>query len=236
MATPYLLLTIFPGALRFVPKPGAWMEAFKQFMGFLLMATVIFLIYVFGALVGEEQVSWLLFVLLIAGLAAWIYGRWTTPTRTMPIRFAALVVALGLLGYAIHWGVMLAEAAPALFSSSPAPATSEGWQPWSPAAVEQALAQGRPVFVDFTAAWCLSCKVNEIAALDTDAVKQAFAQKNVALFRADWTHSDPEISKALRQFNRDGVPLYLLYSPKNKDKPQVLPEVLTPSIVLKALL
>jgi thiol:disulfide interchange protein DsbD len=237
MATPYLLLTIFPGALRFVPKPGAWMEAFKQFMGFLLMATVIFLIYVFGALVGEEQVPWLLFVLLLAGLAAWIYGRWTTPTRAMPIRLVALMVALGLLGYAIYWGTMLAKAAPA---QGPAPATSEtatteGWQPWTQAAVDAALAKGRPVFVDFTAAWCLSCKVNETVALDIDAVKQAFAQKNVALFRADWTHSDPEISKELQKYHRDGVPLYLLYSPKNKDTPQVLPEVLTPGIVLDAL-
>ena len=97
------------------------------------------------------------------------------------------------------------------------------------------MAQGRPVFVDFTAAWCLSCKVNEAVALDTDAVKQAFARNNVALFRADWTHSDPTISNELRKYNRDGVPLYLLYSPKNKDTPQVLPEVLTPGIVLDAL-
>ena len=109
------------------------------------------------------------------------------------------------------------------------------WQPWSPAAVDAALAQGRPVFVDFTAAWCLSCKVNETVALGTNTVKQAFAAKNIVLFRADWTHSDPEISKTLRQFNRDGVPLYLLYSPKKKDAPQVLPEVLTPGIVLEAL-
>jgi thiol:disulfide interchange protein DsbD len=243
MATPYLLLTIFPGALRFVPKPGAWMEAFKQFMGFLLMATVIFLVYVFGALVGGEQIPWLLFVLLLAGLAAWIYGRWATPTRTTPVRLAALIVALGLLGYAIHWGVMLAEAKPVARSATATGNADDGhrpplqgdWQPWTQAAVDAALAKGRPVFVDFTAAWCLSCKVNEAVALDTDAVKQAFARNNVALFRADWTHSDPEISKALRQYHRDGVPLYLLYSPKNKDAPQVLPEVLTPGIVLDAL-
>jgi len=232
MATPYLLLTIFPGALRFVPKPGAWMEAFKQFMGFLLMATVIFLIYVFGALVGEEQVSWLLFVLLLAGLAAWIYGRWATPMRTAPVRFAAFVVALGLLGYAINWGAMLAKKGDTVARSATA---TTSWQPWSQEAVDDALAKGQPVFVDFTAAWCLSCKVNEAVALGTDGVKQAFAQKNVALFRADWTHSDPAISNTLRQFNRDGVPLYLLYSPKNKDAPQILPEVLTPGIVLDAL-
>ncbi len=233
MATPYLLLTIFPAALRFVPKPGAWMEAFKQFMGFLLMATVIFLIYVFGALVGGEQVPWLLGVLLIAGLAAWIYGRWATPTHSAPVRILAFVLALGLLGYAIEWGVTLAKAEGTVARS--ATATAEGWQPWSQAAVDETLAKGQPVFVDFTAAWCLSCKVNEAVALGTDGVKQAFAQKNVALFRADWTHADPAISETLRKFNRDGVPLYLLYSPQAKDAPQVLPEVLTPGIVLDAL-
>jgi len=236
MAAPYLLLTIFPGALRFVPKPGAWMEAFKQFMGFLLLATVIFLIYVFGALVGEDQVPWLLFVLLFAGLAAWIYGRWATPLHTAPVRFVAFLLTMGFLGYAIFWGVSLAKAEPV---QEPAPATSEAaagnWQPWSQTAVDNTLANGQPVFVDFTAAWCLSCKVNEAVALGTDAVKQAFAQKNVALFRADWTHADPAISQTLQQYHRDGVPLYLLYSPKAKDAPQVLPEVLTPGIVLDAL-
>ena len=97
-------------------------------------------------------------------------------------------------------------------------------------------AKGQPVFVDFTAAWCLSCKVNERVALGHGCGEAGLhATKNVVLFRADWTHSDPAISKTLQQFNRDGVPLYLLYSPKSKDAPQVLPEVLTPGIVLDAL-
>jgi len=232
MATPYLLLTIFPGALRFVPKPGAWMEAFKQFMGFLLMATVIFLVYVFGALVGQDQVPYLLAALLIAGIAVWIYGRWAGPNQSAAVRLPTLVLALLCLGYAIKWGVELSRAIPPKMSVT---AQADGWQPWTAAAVDQALAQNRPVFVDFTAAWCLSCKVNERVALETDEVRAAFAQKNVALFRADWTHADPAISETLRQYHRDGVPLYLLYSPKAKDAPQVLPEVLTPGIVLDAL-
>jgi thiol:disulfide interchange protein/DsbC/DsbD-like thiol-disulfide interchange protein len=236
MATPYLLLTIFPGALRFVPKPGAWMEALKQFMGFLLMATVIFLVYVFGALVGQDQVPWLLMVLLLAGVSAWIYGRWGTPGHSRDVGIAAIISSLVILYYSIDWGIDLAFVAP-----PPPPAVSHAagqeefaWQPWSPVAVDAELAKGRPVFVDFTAAWCLSCKVNERLALDTDSVRAAFVKKNVALFRADWTHSDPEISKTLRQFNRDGVPLYLLYSPRDKS-PRVLPEVLTSGIVLQAL-
>jgi thiol:disulfide interchange protein DsbD len=119
--------------------------------------------------------------------------------------------------------------------SATATTAHDGWQDWSPEAVQAALGKGQPVFVDFTAAWCLSCKVNEQVALNTDAVKSAFTQKGVVLFRADWTQADPEISKTLQQYNRDGVPLYLLYSPKAKDDPQVLPEVLTPGIVLEAL-
>ena len=235
MATPYLLLTIFPGALRFVPKPGAWMEAFKQFMGFLLMATVIFLVYVFGALTGEATIPWLLFVLLLAGIAAWIYGKWGTPLYNGIARVVAIILAFGLLGYAINWGITLAKALPDEPAAQRAAATEGGWQPWTQSAVDDALAKGQPVFVDFTAAWCLSCKVNEAVALGTDAVKKAFADKNVALFRADWTHSDPAISQTLQEFNRDGVPLYLVYSPRDRDKPQVLPEVLTPGIVLDAL-
>jgi thiol:disulfide interchange protein DsbD len=232
MATPYLLLTLFPGALRFVPKPGAWMEAFKQFMGFLLLATVIFLVYVFGALVGQDQVPGLLAALLLAGVAAWIYGRWAGPNHRFAVRLAAWVLAFMCLAYAIDWGATLARATP---PKNGAMTQAGNWQPWSPEAVDDALAQGRPVFVDFTAAWCLSCKVNEKVALETTDVQQAFAKKNVALFVADWTHSDPAISAVLATFHRDGVPLYLLYSPKAKDAPQVLPAVLTPGIVLKAL-
>ncbi len=234
MATPYLLLTIFPGALRFVPRPGAWMEAVKQFMGFLLLATVIFLLYVFGALVGQDQVPDMLGVLLITGVAAWIYGRWGGALHSAVVRAVSLILVLLLLAYAIHWSIALAGAKPPEMSGAGSTAP-DGWQPWTPAAVNQALAQNRPVFVDFTAAWCLSCKVNERVALDTDTVRAAFAQKNVALFRADWTHADPAITATLRKYQRDGVPLYLLYSPKAKDTPQVLPEVLTPGIVLDAL-
>lgn len=221
MATPYLLLTIFPGALRFVPKPGAWMEAFKQFMGFLLMGTVAFLVYVWGALVSQGKIPELLAGLIVASVAAWVYGRWAGPMRTPVTRFAGGALALALMIVSIAWSATL-KAAPLE-------------QTYSESAVQQALSAGRPVFVDFTAAWCLSCKVNEQVALENEAVKKAFAQKNVLLLKADWTHQDPEITKALARFNRVGVPLYLLYSPKDKEKPQVLPEVLTPGIVLDAL-
>jgi thiol:disulfide interchange protein DsbD len=235
MATPYLLLTLFPGALRFVPKPGAWMEGFKQFMGFLLLASDIYLVYVFGALVGQEQLPWLLAVLLLAGVAAWVYGRWSLPVHPPAIRAIGVFLALSLFIAAVAWGVNLSRAEAPSAEAPTVGASSAGWQPWSPEAVAQALAQNRPVFVDFTAAWCLSCKVNEALALGTDAVRKSFADKNVALFRADWTHSDPRITETLHTYHVDGVPLYLLYSPKRKDAPAMLPQVLTPGIVLDAL-
>jgi thiol:disulfide interchange protein DsbD len=210
MAAPYLLLTIFPGALRFVPKPGEWMVSLKQFMGFLLVATAAWLTPIFGRLAGHGWLGWLLIALVFVGMAAWIYGRWGL------VRTLIFIPVAGLL----------------LYEPQPMPDT---WQVWSPQVVQQNLNAGKPVFVDFTADWCLSCKVNERLALGTDAVKNAFADKGVALLRGDWTNSDPAISAELQKYNRAGVPLYLLYSPKAKDAPQVLPEVLTPGIVLDAL-
>jgi thiol:disulfide interchange protein len=231
MAAPYLALTVFPGALRLVPKPGAWMEALRQFMGFLLMGTVIFLVYVFGALVGTDDVPMLLGTLLLAALAAWIFGRGTGPVHATATRFLSTLAALLLLGAAVAEGARLTHDLPDTTTST----ASGGWQTYSPAAVQQALKTGHPAFVDFTAAWCLSCKVNEKVALDINSTKKLFAKKHVALFRGDWTHSDPQITKTLREFNRDGVPLYLVYAPGNPTAPQVLPEVLTPGIVQDAL-
>jgi thiol:disulfide interchange protein DsbD len=236
MAAPYLLLTIFPQSLRFVPKPGAWMESLKQFMGFLLMGTVIFLVYVFGALVGNDQIPEMLGALLIFGVAAWAYGRWGVPGVGTGFRVASIVICVFISVVAASVVIGLSDkVTEPVARSATATTAHDGWQDWSPEAVQAALGKGQPVFVDFTAAWCLSCKVNEQVALNTDAVKSAFTQKGVVLFRADWTQADPEISKTLQQYNRDGVPLYLLYSPKAKDDPQVLPEVLTPGIVLEAL-
>ncbi len=234
MASPYLLLTIFPAALKFVPKPGAWMETFKQFMGFLLLASVVWLVDVFGALVGADRVSWLLFALVLVAIAAWIYGRSISFDSSLRERILPFVFLLIFLGSGLTLGLSLA-----LEPVGPKPtgadvADAQGYRPWSTAAVEDELAQGHPVFVDFTASWCLSCKVNEKVALGREEVRQAFAEKKVVLFKADWTQADPLISAELQKYHRDGVPLYLLYSPKTK-QPEVLPEVLTPGIVVEAL-
>ena len=229
MASPYLALTIVPGAMRLVPKPGAWMETLKQFMGFLLMGTVIFLVYVFAALTGQDSVPMLLGALLLTAVAAWIFGRVNSPIHDFGTKAGWMIVALVLFAAAVGEGIKLSHHKPG------AMAQEEGWTPWSTEAVQKALAQGRPVFVDFTAAWCISCKANEQVAIDIDSTKKIFAAKNVVLLRGDWTQADPKISDALLQYKRDGVPLYLVYSPKEPNAPQVLPEVLTPGIVHDAL-
>ena len=146
-----------------------------------------------------------------------------------------MVVAGALLIGAVRWGATLTKAVPPQAVSNVG-ATGDGeWQVWSPQAVHAALEQGHPVLVDFTAAWCLSCKVNERVALESDAVKTAFKEKGVVLFRADWTHANADISAELQKYNRDGVPLYLLYSPKAAESPEVLPEVLAPGLVVEAV-
>jgi thiol:disulfide interchange protein DsbD len=192
-------------------------------MAFPLLATVIWLLWVVGLQAGLVGVISALAGLLVAGLAGWLYGRW--PTGVMRIVAGALVIggiALGVAG---------------MRKGAPVTGTAEagGWEPYSKARLEKALAGGNPVFVDFTAAWCLTCKANELAVLDTEGIRAAFRRHKVVLLRGDWTNPDPEIERALAEFGRNGVPLYLLYSGKPGAPPGVLPQILTPNAVIARL-
>jgi thiol:disulfide interchange protein DsbD len=173
-------------------------------------------------------------VFLLLAIAGWFLGRW--PAQ----RWATIVAVLILLT-----AVVACVTAPRELSMAPvttlAQPSSEGsaarsaaWQPWSADGVQRALAAGQPVFVDFTASWCLSCQVNERIALSQPEVMKAFGERNVVLFKADWTREDPAITQALAALGRSGVPVYALYSP-GQNEPQLLPQVLTPGIVLDAI-
>jgi len=242
MATPYVVLSMTPAFLERLPEPGAWMETLKQAFSFPMFATVIWLVWVFGRQTSNAGVAFLLMGLLLLGLAAWIVNRWSAPRLSR----TAAVVSRGLAAAALVGGIAVAvvgaASAPAQNDSADSSATSsvaktasaDVWQSYSPKTIEELRAKGRPVFVDFTAAWCLTCQVNKRRVLSTKTVQEAFEKRNVALVRADWTDRDPQITKALRSHGRSGVPVYVLYEGDGSE-PTLLPEVLTEDAVLDAL-
>jgi thiol:disulfide interchange protein len=232
MSAPYLLLCAQPAWLRFLPKPGPWMVHVKQFMGFLLLATLLFLLYVLGAQRGLEGAIWASCFLLIIGVACWMKGAFIVPTASARKRAVVLVLMLVLvLGSGVYFvGGKFRAATIASSDSRPA----GDWQAFTPERLQAELGQGRTVFVDFTAAWCLTCKFNEANVLESSAVREAFQRHAVVKLKADWTNGDPVITKLLRQFGRPGVPLYVLY-PGKAGEPIVFPELLTKSMVLEKL-
>lgn len=228
LAAPFLLMSIFPKLAAYLPKPGAWMESLKQFMGFLLMATAVFLVYVVGTLGGTEAIVRLLSALLITAIAAWIYGRWSAPIKSKRTRQVAQATSFVLLLVALVYGVSGIRSAyqrQAATASSISEDSGDGWVAWSPESVETALADGRAVFVDFTASWCLICQVNKKVALRTEGTESLFEDYGILAMTADWTGYDPKITKELERFGRSGVPLYVLYGPDGSVT--VLPQNLT---------
>jgi thiol:disulfide interchange protein/DsbC/DsbD-like thiol-disulfide interchange protein len=230
MALPVLLLSFLPGLLRKLPRPGAWMLTFKQVLAFPLYATVAWLAWVLGAQAGNDAVLALLLGLVLVALGAWFYGRSEQGAGPAQALAAGALAALGLF---IAWpaadGAGARDAQGAVAKAGELP-----WQPWSPERVRELTAANQPVFVDFTAAWCVTCQVNKRVVLHNDAVLKAFAARGVALLSADWTRQDPRITEALAALGRNAVPVYALYLP-GETSPRLLPELLTPSIVLSEL-
>jgi thiol:disulfide interchange protein len=224
LATPYLLLSFQPAWTRILPRPGAWMEIFKQLTAVIFFSTVIWLVYVYGSLFaggssggqGVYRVALLLGCFLTLSVSGWVLGKW--PARWSSTIAAILIAAVGL--------------AIPLYQPKD---TTLVWTSYSQQALEQARAAGHPVFIDFTAAWCLSCQVNERLVLKSADVQHEFSKNKVTLLRADWTQYDPEITKELASINRSGVPTYVIYPVAATSSPDVLPELLTKDIVLKAL-
>lgn len=237
LATPYLLLSIFPQAIKLLPRPGAWMETFKQFMAFPLYATVGWLLWVLAAQTSNDDYAllWIGFAFVLLAMAAWFYGRfgqsYGKPVRQWFGRGAA--VALAVAGMWLGWPKE-ATAGSGISGAGNVAGYEVNWQKWSPEAVTAARAEGKYVYIDFTARWCATCQTNKAAVFSSDELLREFGQRGVVLFKADWTNKDPQITQELAKWNRSAVPFNLLYAPQ-RPEPVVLPELLTGGRVLEAL-
>jgi len=226
LAAPYALLAIAPGMARILPRPGAWMDLFKELLAFPMYAAVVWLVWVLSQEAGSDGVLAAVGGLALLGFAAWALGR-AQRSAGFGRRLGQGAALAGVAAAALLLPTL--SAAPA----GAAHAASEGTEPFTAVRLAQLRAEGRPVFVNMTAAWCVSCLVNERVALGTAAVRAAFQSHDIVYLKGDWTQQDAAISVFLREHGRDGVPLYVLYLPGRA--PRVLPQVLTPGLVLAQL-
>ena len=232
MSLPYLLLSARPGWRKWIPKPGIWMERFKQFMGFPLLATNIWLLVVLQAQQGSDASFSLLALLLLFGFAAWVYGAIRGSSNRLFVTMILLLTVLLCVGLE----VLLPKMRKTL-PGADAAGSRDGitWVPFSSAALDALREDGKPVFLDFTASWCLTCQFNERTAINVPAVRKILKEKGITAMKGDWTNSDPAITAALKSFGRVGVPLAVYYPPGKGSEPVVLPELLTENIVLEAI-
>jgi len=222
LALPFLVIGFVPGAARLLPKPGAWMERFKQLMAFPLYLSVVWLLWVIARQLDAGAAAQLMVGLVLIAFILWLWAAHGLFASLCKLAAAALAIAL------------LAGLPKADAIKTPAPADRHSpSEPWSAQRVAELRGEGRTVFVDFTADWCLSCKVNERVALRSSRVEQAFRERDVAVLVADWTRADPAITAELARFGRNGVPLYLMYV--NGGDAKILPQLLTPELVIDAL-
>lgn len=226
LALPFCAMALAPNLAKVLPRPGQWMERMKHLLAFALLGTAVWLLWVMGQLTGADGMARLLAFLLGVAIASWMLGVGQKAAGRN--RHAWLAGALSVLVAISAVTLRFEKSAPQMEAAAAA-------QAFSADAVKGALGQGRPVFVDFTADWCLTCKFNERSVLAHDEVKAAFSQHNAAVFVADWTRGDEHIASLLRAHGRAGVPMYLVYSPARPEMPEVLPELLTVSTVKDAL-
>lgn len=225
LSFPYLLVAFFPASLKWLPKPGHWMVTFKEILGFCMLATVLWLVWVFGSLTSYHALFTLLAGLFVVVISCYILGKWTAPhkkKKTRRIGYAAAIAVFCAGSY------LVVEASLADVSRDKVEAFV-GWEPFDPVRLKELQEKNVPVFIDFTAKWCLICQANH-ATLSTREVEEAFKNKNVVKMEADWTRKNPIITKALEEHGRNSVPLYLLYN--GEEKPHVFSQILTSDSVI----
>lgn len=220
LALPYLVLSIFPHLIEKLPRPGPWMESFKQAMSFLLFATAGYLLWIYIAQTGLDFMFNAVVGLTLIAIGLWIYGRWNQPHRKTKVRTIAKILAiLGLAG--------------GVFATLPPTDKTITWEKWSPDKVEQLLDEDTPVYVDFTATWCLTCQSNKKTAY-TQEIVQLFEEYGIVALKADKTKPNPLIEKKLQELGRTAIPVNVLYVP-GEDKPIITPEILTPGYMKKLI-
>lgn len=221
LASPFLVLACFPPLLKLLPRPGAWMESFKQAMSFLMLAAAAYFTWSLMGLVSESSQRDLLIGLVFVGAACWIYGRWFVPSKPAGTRVKAVIFALLIFAF----GIWMAY-----------PRPKEGnWKEWSPELVRELRDKDVPVFIDFTARWCATCQANKWVYKDA-SLQELIRKHGVVLLRADWTTPDPRIADALALLDKTAIPVNVLYVPGRSDPVIIDPDALyTPGLVKQAL-
>ncbi|MET0356432.1 MAG: thioredoxin family protein [Cellvibrio sp.] len=233
LALPYLLLANWPRLQRWLPKPGLWMERTKQVLAFPMYAAAVWLVWVLAQQSGANSVVIALGGMVALAFAVWLYDT-TRNTRPFSEKLGT-TSALGIVALTLLLGYSGVNGTTEAVKTDVAKEANRNWEPYSAERLQELLAADKPVFLNFTASWCISCLVNEQVALSNQNVKNAFSTAGITYLKGDWTKRDSEITKILTQFGRSGVPLYVFYSQGNKTKPVELPQVLTPDIVLNAI-
>lgn len=233
MSFPYLLLSARPGWRKWIPKPGTWMERLKQFMGFPLLATNLWLLWVLQNQRGNEAALMLLSLFLLLGFCAWLYGALAAGASRSGIVVLLLILLLAITAIVLAARrITLAEPVTGALTNS-----EDGipWMPYSPESLASLRKEGKPVLLDFTASWCLTCQFNERTAISVPAVRKLMKEKGITAMKGDWTNADPAITAALKSFGRVGVPLVVFYPVGKGSEPIILPELLTEKIVIDTL-